>query len=94
MSVDYEAIIAAGWRVEANKAILYPELEDYFISEGDYSDYMIAGVSVLRNSNPGSSISFGGLEITSEDVKSLNKIAKAFDFPLDSAKTYLVNRIC
>lgn len=94
MSVDYEAIIAAGWRVEANKTILYPELEDCFIYEGESSDYIIAGVSVLRNSNPGTSISFEKLEVTPEDAKQLYKIAKAFDFPPDSAKTYLVNRVC
>lgn len=94
MSVDYNSIIAAGWRIESNKAILYPDLEDYFIFEGDYSDWMIAGVPVVRNANPETSVPIDSTNLNLEQIEILSKIAKAFGFNYSTAQLFLVNQVC
>ena len=94
MSVEYNSVIAAGWRVESNKAILYPELDEHFIFEADGTDWMIAGVPVVRNENPGTSVPIDSTKLNLEQIEILSKIANAFGFNYSTAQLFLVNQVC
>ena len=94
MSVNYSSVIAAGWKIESNKVILYPELDEYFIFEADGTDWVIAGVPVVRNVNPGTSVPIDSTSLNLEQIEILSKIANAFGFNYSTAQLFLVNQVC
>ena len=93
MSVNYSSVIAAGWKIESNKVILYPELDEYFIFEADGTDWVIAGVPVVCNENPGTSVPIDSTNLNLEQIEILSKIANAFGFNYSTAQLFLVNRV-